>query len=121
MDDVKAGVYRHYKGPLYLLLGIAHDANADTLATVYSPSGDGRDLTYHYLTERIVVVYIGLQLDDAHTGPRLAVRTYDDFFALVTSEGDRCPHALDRSSTWCSTCDRRLHPRFTYIGPTWEG
>src|SRR4051794_7365991 len=31
VEDVKAGVYRHYKGPLYLVTGLAHDANAGEL------------------------------------------------------------------------------------------
>lgn len=48
------GLYRHYKGHLYLPLGVAHDANYE---------------------DRAVVVYVPLQLDGAHEGPRLAVRT----------------------------------------------
>ncbi|HUD06395.1 MAG TPA: DUF1653 domain-containing protein [Candidatus Saccharimonadales bacterium] len=60
--EFKAGVYRHYKGPHYLVLGIAHDSNYE---------------------DRIVVVYIGLELDLAKEGPRLATRTYEDFYAWV--------------------------------------
>jgi hypothetical protein len=52
------GIYRHYKGPLYQVLGLAHDANNE---------------------DRVCVVYFGLQLDGAHLGPRLAVRTLEDF------------------------------------------
>ncbi len=73
----RSGVYQHYKGPLYQVLGVAHDAND---------------------SERIVVVYIGLELNPDHTGPRLAVRTVEDFDAEVDGV-----------------------PRFTYLGDTWQG
>jgi len=60
LPDLLTGVYQHYKGPLYLVLGYGHDANHE---------------------DRQVVVYI----DGAHTEPRLAVRDVDDFFAIVDS------------------------------------
>ena len=121
MEDLKAGVYRHYKGPLYLVLGLAHDANADTLHRItFNSSG----MVAHQLGERTVVVYIGLQLTDAHNGPRIAVRTYDDFLAMVYTDnehlGEVCSHVA-RGSTWCSDRERWVTPRFEYIGPTWEG
>jgi hypothetical protein len=56
LPHLPAGVYQHHKGPLYLVLGYGHDAN---------------------YPDRDVVVYVGLQLDEAKTGPRLAVRTPD--------------------------------------------
>ncbi len=78
--DVAAGVYRHWKGQHYLLLGLAHDAD---------------------IPERTVVVYVGLYTDPAKPGPRLSVRTREDFFgALDTATGPV--------------------PRFAYLGPTWE-
>jgi hypothetical protein len=83
LPDLTAGVYRHYKGHLYLVLGYGHDSNYE-----------GRE----------VVVYVGLELDDANTGPRLAVRTVEDFFATVQPEGS----------------SERVR-RFTYVGPSWEG
>jgi hypothetical protein len=83
LPDLKAGVYRHYKRHLYLVLGYGHDSNYE-----------GRD----------VVVYVGLELDDAKTGPRLAVRTVEDFFATVQPDGS----------------NERVR-RFTYVGPSWEG
>jgi hypothetical protein len=118
MDDVKAGVYRHYKGPLYLVMGLAHDANADEFFShdeeKYFPTG-----------EREVIVYIGLELTDAHTGPRLAIRTARDvgdaFYDLVhTGDGTACKH-VGLGSTWCSNVGQEVARRFTYLGPTWEG
>lgn len=50
----QAAVYQHYKGPLYQAFFVAHDANYE---------------------DRAVVVYMGLQLDGVHQGPRIAVRT----------------------------------------------
>lgn len=82
-EDIKCGIYRHYKGFLYQVLGIAHDANA-------TPN-------------RTVVVYIGLELVAAHLGPRMAVRTLEDFTAMVWGTG-----STQRVS-------RRV-PRFTYLG-----
>lgn len=89
LPDLPAGVYRHYKGPLYLLLGYGHDANDEA---------------------RTVVVYVGLELDGAKSGARLAVRTAEDFLAIVdprTGEVKDFPYPSP---------DYPL--RFTYIGPT---
>jgi hypothetical protein len=61
--DVPAGVYRHYKAErYYLVLGLGHDANDD---------------------DRTVVVYVPLYVDPAQAGPRLAVRTVEDFTSWV--------------------------------------
>jgi hypothetical protein len=90
--DLPAGVYLHYKGPLYLVLGYGHDSNHEG---------------------RTVVVYVGLQLDGAKTGARLAVRTVDDFLAVVdptTGEAKDFPYPSPG-----------FPRRFTYVGPTWEG
>ena len=83
--EFKAGIYQHYKEPLYQVLGLAHDAND---------------------ADRTVVVYIGLELDKSKGGPRLAVRTYEDFYAWVDptngeSLSEDSPHAV---------------PRFKYLG-----
>ncbi|MBW3538165.1 DUF1653 domain-containing protein [Candidatus Parcubacteria bacterium] len=85
--EFKAGIYRHYKGPLYLALGLAHDANDE---------------------HRVGVVYIGLQLDKAKAGPRLAVRTYADFYAAVNAATGEA----------VSPEDLQAVPRFEYIGQT---
>jgi hypothetical protein len=91
LPDLCAGVYRHYKGPLYFVLGYGHDANYNA---------------------RQVVVYIGIQLDDAHEGPRLAVREVTDFMAIVDPRtGETVDHPYPSPD----------YPRrFTYIGPTWK-
>lgn len=75
-----AGVYRHYKGPLYLVLGYGRDSNYEG---------------------RTVVVYIGLQLDDAKPGPRINVRTAEEFFGMVATPTGKVP-------------------RFSYAGPEWQ-
>lgn len=101
LPDLPSGVWQHYKGPLYLVFGYAHDANDEQRATV---------------------VYLGLQLDDAHTGPRLAVRTASDFFMRVCGNHN-CPTfgGATYGRGTCLACDEKDVPRFTYIGPTWEG
>ncbi|HUR15076.1 MAG TPA: DUF1653 domain-containing protein [Mycobacteriales bacterium] len=58
-DVVGGGVYRHWKGPEYLVLGLAHDANDEA---------------------RTAVVYVPLYSID---GPPFAVRTLEDFTAWV--------------------------------------
>lgn len=60
--DLQAGIWRHYKGPLYQVFGYAHDAND---------------------AARVAVVYIGLELKGCHTGPRLAVRDADEFHGYL--------------------------------------
>ena len=63
MPSLAAGVYRHYKAErYYLVLGLGHDANDD---------------------DRTVVVYVPLYVSEDEPGPRLAVRTYEDFVAWV--------------------------------------
>jgi hypothetical protein len=110
-----AGVYRHYKGRLYLVLGLAHDANADELYV------DPYDDAPEPLGERRVVVYIGLQLDAAHEGPRLAVRTLEDFHQIVCTNpehahyGDRVPTNFVISAG--SEC--YLERRFVYLSDTY--
>jgi hypothetical protein len=94
MNEIKMGIYRHYRGPLYQVLGLAHDANA--------------------LGDRTVVIYIGLQLDKAHLGPRLAVRNLkegdDPFLDWVDDEA--APSMVFADGT-----ERRAWRRFTYLGP----
>jgi hypothetical protein len=60
---VANGLYRHYKAErYYLVLGLGHDANDE---------------------QRTVVVYVPLYVAPEQTGPRLAVRTLEDFSAWV--------------------------------------
>lgn len=84
-DQLKMGIYRHYKGQLYQVIGIAHDANDE---------------------DRTCVVYIGLQLDAAHLGPRMAVRTLKDFLAYVD------PKTGGQAPDWTTP----MYPRFDYMG-----
>ena len=83
--EFKAGIYQHYKGPHYLVLGLAHDANQE---------------------DRTAVVYIGLETDRKKVGPRLAVRTYDNFYEHIDpSTGATVePHSPESV------------PRFRYLG-----
>lgn len=112
MIDLKAGVYRHYKGPLYLVLGLAHDANAERLLDLDA-------LTTDPMGEREVVVYVGLQLDEAHMGARLAVRTLADFNGWVHEDGSTCDH--QNHGVWCEASQSVTKQRFKYLGPRLEG
>lgn len=98
LPDLPAGIYKHYKGHFYQVLGYGHDANYE---------------------DRTTVIYIGLQLMDAHDGPRLATRTalsedpsVDAFFDFVHADGKKCACGglicLDRQR------------RFTYVSPGWN-
>jgi hypothetical protein len=133
LPDLPSGVWRHYKGPLYLVLGYGHDANALGDATTYDDTVIGTHSTeaseWLPLEERIVVVYLGLELTDAHTGPRLAVRTAEDFLAwLHPDDWSVCPEQVTISSGDGMACDcphyatfESLVRRFTYVGPSWDG
>lgn len=81
---IAAGIYRHYKGKLYQVLGMGHDADDEL---------------------RTVVIYIGLELDDAHEGPRMAVRSADTWY-------DWMPNPADGGDT-------EIH-RFIFLGPYYE-
>ena len=116
MNDLLTGVYRHYKGPLYLVLGYGHDADADKWF-------DAHEERWFPDGERTVVIYVGLQLDDAHTGARLAVRTAEWFFEGVCPLPE-CPRygtEVDGPFDACVRCKSAPVQRFTYVGPTWEG
>ena len=101
LPDLPAGVYRHYKGQHYLVLGYGHDSNVEG---------------------RVIVVYVGLELDGAKTGPRLAARTAEDFFTPVCGlEG--CPRFGEPFESdafgGCIRCKAGSVPRFAYLGPSW--
>jgi hypothetical protein len=66
MHDLKAGVYRHYKGGMYLVLGVAR----------------------HSETDEKLVAYIPLAVLDK---PRIVVRPYDMFFENVLVKGVNKP------------------------------
>lgn len=85
-----AGIYRHYKGHLYLLLGQGQDANVEG---------------------RTVVVYVGLDLDGAKNGYRICVRTLQDFTQLLNPATGE---SLDDKPDYTG----ELVERFVYVGPT---
>lgn len=62
MNELKAGIYKHYKGGLYLILGVAR----------------------HSESNEKLVAYVPLSVKD---GPRITVRPYDMFFEKVTVGG----------------------------------
>ncbi len=64
--DILAGVYKHYKGEYYLVLGLAR----------------------HTETNEKLVVYIPLYTKE---GPRIAVRPVEMFFEEVEVDGVKKP------------------------------
>jgi hypothetical protein len=91
LPDLPAGVYRHYKGHLYLVLGYARDSNDET---------------------RVGVVYIGLDLDGAKSPERMHFRSAYDFHATVWPEDGRALLDCEVDLT------PNAVPRFTYVGPS---
>lgn len=69
-------------------------------------------------------MYQALQLDEAHTGYRPAVRTVEDFFQVVCGL-EACPLFGEPFEPdpygGCIRCKELGVPRFAYLGPTWEG
>jgi len=94
---MKLGIYRHWRGHLYQVIGVANDANSDTLygndEEQRWPNGDRR-----------VVVYIGLDLTDASAGPRMHVREVEDFKRWVHRDGTECVHWAVGEHAYCH-CD----------------
>lgn len=66
VTKLQAGVYQHFKGKFYLVLGLAR----------------------HTETEELLVVYVPLYLRE---GPRISVRPYDMFFEKVEHNGKEQP------------------------------
>jgi hypothetical protein len=66
MNQLRAGVYRHYSGLLVQMLGVAR----------------------HSETEEKFVVYVPLSVKD---GPRITVRPYTMFFEEVDVNGSKQP------------------------------
>ena len=100
--DIRAGVYRHYRGQYYLILGLAH----------------------HSETMEPMIVYVPLYVAP---GLRLCVRPVELFFDVV---GNVCPNCArshqgigteQRDDGWyCGVCRAPYTPsikRFEYIGP----
>lgn len=110
------GIYRHHKGLLYQVLGLAHDANADEF-TLKGLLDKGHEPVEAFPEGRTVVVYFGLQLGGAHLGPRLAIRTAKDFTAWVALGGKA--HTPEPEFGQDRVLARRegWRPRFEYLGP----
>lgn len=105
MKELQAGVYQHYKRKFYLVLGYGHDANQE-----------GRE----------VVIYVGLQLSEAQKGPRLSVRTVEDFTRSICwfykSEACRYFDEHPGDTYGFGFHEENYHrPRFVYISPDWQG
>lgn len=97
--DILSGLYQHYKGGYYLVLGLAH----------------------HSETMETMVVYVPLYVRE---GPRMAVRPVEMFFGVVE---EVCPRSFgfhhktqkQADQYWCFDCERVYEPsvkRFVYIG-----
>jgi hypothetical protein len=105
MDDLRPGIYQHYKGLLYLALGIAFHQDAMTGVVLgqarHSESGDfyevytrrdnGQLCARRHDTEpdgRQFALYVPKYL---HKGPGMAIRPLAMFQELVTIEGQEVP------------------------------
>lgn len=117
----QAGIYRHYKGQHYLVLGLAHDANADTLGEDVDWSDHVGPARVCPLEEREVVVYVPLEFDGAHAGASMAVRTLEDWNAVVCALPG-CPRYGDRIGPHPDQCALRGHAvhRFRFVGERWS-
>lgn len=102
--DVRAGVWKHYKGPLYQVLGYSHNASNDN---------------------KPQILYIGLEIDPEKIGPRFATRDWVEFFETVCTVhsgvdayGGTHFDMIERSNVKCDP-DRHFVERFTYMGPVY--
>lgn len=106
LPDLRAGLYRHYKGPLYQAFGYAHDANYDG---------------------RIVVMYMGVELEGSHKGPRMAVRTLDTLVPEYENHDSWEDLVCIRHGCKMGECPREAHSdrdiseRFSYRGNQYLG
>ncbi len=66
MEDIKAGVYKHFKGDYYLILGLAR----------------------HSETEEKFVVYVPLR---PIKGARITIRPREMFFEIIERNGKKFP------------------------------
>lgn len=68
-EHIYSGVYQHFKGGLYFVLGLAR----------------------HTETNERLICYIPLYTKEGHEGPRLQVRPLGKFFENVEHEGKTVP------------------------------
>lgn len=96
---LRTGVWKHYKGPLYQVLGYSHNASDDN---------------------NIQVLYIGLEIDPSKPGPRWATRDWKEFFETVCPEHDGMNAYSDEHDNIRSPCDPlEWKERFEYMGPVY--
>jgi hypothetical protein len=100
LQELKAGIYRHYKGHLYQVTGYV--AN--------STNGFG---------DLVMVAYTALQLDGSpKPGPRSKVREAREFFDWVWPDGSAYYYAQLHTPK-PGTVPHGVIPRFSYLGPAW--
>lgn len=105
------GVYRHYKGRLYKVVGLAYDANADSLYDRH-PLKQSPDYEPIPLGKRVVVVYYALRRHGRRHSQFAIVRTLEDFTAWIQLETEQ---VLPASTIMLA--DEPVYQRFTYLGP----
>ena len=115
MMPFPAGIYRHYKGRRYLVLGMASDSNAEDLA-IWDPNFGGEFLP---LEERLVVVYVSLEAEGRKPGPTMHVRTVEDFSCYVCDD-KRCANYGKRLANPADFGDHNAVRRFEYEGIDWH-
>ncbi len=91
MSKLQAGVYKHYKGGLNLVLGVAR----------------------HSETEEKLVAYIPLSVMNK---PRITVRPYRMFFETVTIDGQNKPRFTYIGEAPDNDVASRYDPLFGYTG-----
>ena len=101
LPPLESGVYRHYKGHPYLVLGYGEDSNQEG---------------------RWLVIYVGLDLDGARPGPRIKARTASEFLGWVhrneSGNWETCESDGDLSCPQGRLSEHRH--RFCYEGPTYN-
>lgn len=93
LQNFRPGIYLHYKGRLYEADHLMRDANNES---------------------RVGVHYIGQELDGAKDGPRHLIRTWEDWKAIVHTDGTVCERY---DNDICLDTKQAVAPRFRYLGP----
>lgn len=123
LEKAKHGIWRHYKGPLYQVFAVGHDADADVLTVANDAEfWDEDNFRSIPLGERLVVIYVGLQLDGAHLGPRVSIRTLHWFLGKKVVPGPVAKDWVEREhrvAVRYGEVEEDLWEvdRFVYLGP----
>lgn len=113
------GVYRHYKGQHYRVIGMGHDANADELHRVVDREFRHAGMvmgTASYPEEvgdRNLVVYIPLYYSKEHGNAAFAVRDFDDFTAMIHMQGGEYDEQMIVFGDPCDMYEHRYNDRRT--------